>query len=46
MIKGETRMKIDIDKLTDEELIDLNHPVVARLQLFEPDARAFADAQL
>ena len=25
-------MKIDIDKLTEEELIDLNHRVVARLQ--------------
>jgi hypothetical protein len=28
-------MKIDIDKLTEEELIDLNHRVVERLRFLE-----------
>jgi len=28
-------MKIDIDKLTEEELIDLNHQVVERLKFLE-----------
>ena len=27
-------MKIDLDRLTESELIDLNHRIVARLQMF------------
>ncbi len=33
MRKGEKGMKIDIDRLTEAELSDLNHRVVARLRL-------------
>jgi len=35
-------MKIDIDKLTEAELIDLNHRIVARLRLLT-QMRAHAD---
>ena len=38
-------MKINIDELSEAELIDLNHRVVERLR-FEPNARALADARL
>jgi hypothetical protein len=31
----ETLMEIDIDKLTEEELIDLNHRVVERLRFLD-----------
>jgi hypothetical protein len=30
--KAKREMKIDIDKLTEEELIDLNHRIVERLR--------------
>ena len=39
-------MKIDIDKLSEEELIDLNHRIVERLAVSEPDARALKNAGL
>ena len=39
-------MKIDIDKLSEEELIDLNHRIVERLRFLKPDARALKDAGL
>jgi hypothetical protein len=29
-------MKIEIDKLTEEELIDLNHRIVERLRFLSP----------
>jgi len=35
-------MRIDIDRLTEAELVDLNHRVVARLRLLH-QARAHAD---
>lgn len=35
-------MKIDIDKLTEAELVDLNHRIVARLRLLN-QMRAHAD---
>ena len=31
---GKVTMKIDIDQLTESELIDLNHRIVARLRMF------------
>lgn len=39
-------MKIDIDKLNEEELIDLNNRIVARLRFLEPDASSLTDAGL
>jgi len=38
--------KIDIDKLSEAELVDLNHRIVERLRFFESDAGAFTDARL
>jgi hypothetical protein len=35
-------MKIDIDKLTEEELTDLNHRIVARLKMLR-EARAHGE---
>lgn len=32
--EGKVTMKIDIDQLTESELIDLNHRIVARLRMF------------
>jgi hypothetical protein len=32
--EGEVTMKIDLDRLTESELIDLNHRIVARLRMF------------
>jgi hypothetical protein len=37
-------MKIDIDRLTEAELVDLNHRIVARLRLLT-EMRAHADMQ-
>jgi hypothetical protein len=38
-------MKIDIDGLSEDELTELNHKVVARLALPERDAVARRDAR-
>ena len=35
-------MKIDVDELTEKELVDLNHRIVERLQFLEP-MRAHAE---
>jgi hypothetical protein len=32
--EGKVTMKIDLDRLTESELIDLNHRIVARLRMF------------
>src|SRR5205085_1452453 len=37
-----TRMKIDIDELSEPELVDLNHRIVARLRLLN-EMRAHAE---
>jgi len=39
-------MKIDIDKLSEEELIDLNHRIVERLRFSKPDAHPLKNAGL
>jgi len=43
--EDKTALKIDIDKLSEEELIDLNHRIVERLR-FLNQMRALADAGL
>src|SRR5438128_316777 len=42
----ETGMNIDIDKLSEEELIDLNHRIVERLRFLNQNAGTFRDAGL
>ena len=42
----QTIMKIDIDKLSEEELVDLNHRIVERLRFLNQMRAHSADAGL